>query len=374
MIYRSYGQTGIKVSVIGMGGMRFENDNNPKDMEAAVELVKAAYEAGINYFDTAPPPGYGKSEEIIGTAFKEMKKTRAEKPFYAATKTNKSDPQLIRKELEGSLKRLNLEYIDFYHVWCVMSPEDYEGRKSKGALTEFERLKSEGLVKHICISTHMAGPDIAEALSDYPFDGVLLGYSAANFAYRQQGIEAAAKLNQGVVVMNPLGGGIIPQHPERFGFVKIGGEQSVVEGALRFLINEPRITVALAGLSNQEHLREAVSAINGFEPITVEGIRKIRDSLDKAFDQLCTCCRYCDNCPQGIAVPKLMDSYNQYALSGKTIDMINRLRWHWGISLDGDIAAECTQCGQCEEACTQKLPILARLNFIQSEIQKFFKT
>ena len=70
MIYREYGSAGIEVSAIGFGGMRFVNQNN---IEECASLVKAAYEAGINYFDTAP--GYGKSEELFGAAFKEMKKT-----------------------------------------------------------------------------------------------------------------------------------------------------------------------------------------------------------------------------------------------------------------------------------------------------------
>ncbi len=67
MIYKTFGKTNLKTSAIGFGGMRF-NDQNDKDYCAS--LVKAAYDAGINYFDTAP--GYGKSEELFGVALKEM--------------------------------------------------------------------------------------------------------------------------------------------------------------------------------------------------------------------------------------------------------------------------------------------------------------
>jgi len=201
MIYRTYGSTGIKVSAIGFGGMRFDE----KNLDSCAALVKAAYDADINYFDTAP--GYGESEKIFGAAFKQMKKSRSHRPFCVSTKSMKAEPQQVRKDLETSLKRMNLDYIDFYHFWYVLSFDEYHRRKANGVLKEFERLKNEGLIRHICVSTHMTGPDIGKMLRDYPFEGVLLGYSVMNFAYREAALVTAAKLNLGVVVMNPLGGG-----------------------------------------------------------------------------------------------------------------------------------------------------------------------
>jgi uncharacterized protein len=365
MIYNTYGSTDIKVSAIGFGGMRFPNQD---DVDACASLVKAAYDADINYFDTAI--GYGKSEELFGVAIKQMAKTRKQKPFFIATKTMQTDPAEVRRECETSLKRMGLDYIDFYHVWCILTAEGYRERKTKGVIKEFEKLKSEGLIKHICVSSHMTGSDITTMLNDYPFEGILLGYSVSNFAYRDAGIETAAKLNRGVVVMNPLAGGIIPQHPQRFSFVKTRSDETVVEGALRFLLNDPRITITLVGMGDKAHLDEVIRVIDGFKPISPEAIKKIRNSIKEAFNELCTGCRYCDSCPQGIPIPKMMDTYNQYILSGKPREMINRLRWHWGIGLQNEYLSKCTQCGQCEKACTQKLPICDRLKFIRDEAQK----
>jgi uncharacterized protein len=365
MIYNMYGSTGIKVSAIGFGGMRFPDQD---DVDACASLVKAAYDAGINYFDTAP--GYGKSEDLFGVAIKKMSKTRKQKPFYIATKTSQSDPAEVRRECETSLKRMGLDYIDFYHVWCILTPDAYRERKVRGAIKEFEKLKSEGLIKHICVSSHMTGSEIAVMLNDYPFEGILLGYSASNFAYREAGIETAAKLNRGVVVMNPLAGGVIPQNPDRFSFVKTRSDETVVEGSLRFLLNDPRITVALVGLSNTQQLAETIRAVDGCKPIAPQAVKKIRGSIKEAFNELCTGCQYCDSCPQGIPVPKMMDAYNQYLLSGKSKDMLDRLYWHWGIGLEDEYLSKCTQCGQCEKACTQKLPICDRLKFIRDEAQK----
>ncbi|MFC1736039.1 aldo/keto reductase [Candidatus Hydrogenedentota bacterium] len=368
MIYSEYGSTGIEVSAIGFGGMRFEDQSN---VDACASLVKASYDAGINYFDTAIH--YGKSEELFGAAFKEMQKTRAEKPFYVATKTTEGEPDNIRRDLEISLTRMGLDYIDFYHVWCVMSTESYYDRKAKGALETFVKLKEEGLVKNICISTHVTSGDVGEMLSDFPFEGVLLGYSVMNFAHREPGIAAAAALNRGVVVMNPLGGGLIPNHPERFEFVKTREDETVVEGALRFLINDPRITVALVGLSNEKQLVEAIRAVDGYEPIPSEEIDRIRANLSDSFDQMCTVCQYCDNCPEDVPVPRMMDGYNRLILTGDPGKMISHLRWHWGILPDSDIYGKCNECGACEEACTQKLPIRERLRELRVQAEKVAK-
>ncbi len=365
MLYRKYGQTGIEVSAIGFGGMRFENQDDP---EACASLVQAAYEAGITYFDTAP--GYGKSEDLFGLAFKEMKKTRSQKPFYVATKTMKAEPTEIREQIETSLKRMDLDYIDFYHVWCIHNLDVYSLRKAKGTLEEFEKLKEEGLIKHICVSSHMDGAGTGAMLRDYPFAGVLLGYSVMDFPYRDSGLDAAVALNRGVVVMNPLGGGNIPQHPDIFEFVKTRQDESVVEGALRFLINDPRITAALVGFANQQQLKEAIRAIDGYRPISSEKIRKIRDSLKDAFNELCTGCQYCDLCPEGIPVPEIMEAYNHYLLTEDVNRMLNRLKWHWAIEANDERLAKCTQCGTCVEACTQKLPIIERLEFIRIETEK----
>jgi predicted aldo/keto reductase-like oxidoreductase len=193
-----------------------------------------------------------------------------------------------------------------------------------------------------------------------------------NFAYRDVGLAAAAaKFNRGVVVMNPLGGGLIPQNPKLFEFVRTQEDETVVQAALRFLINDSRINVALIGFTKQQHLDEAITAVEGYKPIAPETIKKIRGSLEESFDQLCTGCQYCDKCPEGISVPRMMDVYNHKVLGNKSIDAINRLRWHWGIDLENNYLDKCTKCGICEDACTQRLPIRQRLEEIKDEIEKF---
>ena len=365
MIYRNYGTTGVKVSAIGFGGMRFQK---PDDFDANASLVKAAYDSGISYFDTAPL--YGKSEDIFGVAFKEMLRTRAERPFHVSTKTFKSNPSEIRADIETSLKRMGLDHVDFFHMWCLMRPGELSERRAAGALREFERLRDEGLVRHICVSAHMAGPEIAAMLEEHAFDGILLGYSPMNFAYREAGVEAAARKNIGVVVMNPLGGGIIPQHSHKFRFLSTRPGETVVEGALRFLLNDKRITCALVGLSDMAQLAEALRAVDGFHPLPPEQVEAIRGGLRAGFDHMCTGCGYCLPCPKGLAVPKLMDAYNQFVLTGRTEDIFPRLQWHWAISQNTPEAFACVACGECVKRCTQKLPIIERIAEIRNAIER----
>ena len=370
MIYRKYGSTNIEVSAIGFGGMRFNDEN---DIDMCASLVKAAYDNGINYFDTAP--AYERSEEIFGVALKEMKKTSDKKPFYIATKTLKQEPGEVRKDFETSLKRMDLDYIDFHHVWCVMTLDDFNNRKTKGVLAEFEKLKDQGLVKHICVSTHMTGPDVEKMLTDYSFDGVLLGYSAMNFAYRDAGLDAAAKLNRAITVMNPLGGGVIPKNPNLFEFLKTDPDQSAVEAALGFLLNDPRITIALVGLSDHDQLAEALSAVEKFKPISDETIQKMRSGLRDSFNELCTACRYCeDKCPENIPIPKMMDAFNRYMLDKDLKLMIDLLQFGWNLPPKSPIYQACSACGRCELACTQKLPIIDRIAQIREKMENHLKT
>lgn len=370
MIYRQYGQTGKQCSVIGFGGMRF---NNPDDIDQCASVIYNGYLSGINYFDTAPFYCNDKSEEIFGVGIKAIKNAKMDKPFYISTKSSQSEPKKVRQDIESSLNRLGVDTIDFYHCWCILTLDEFRKRVKNGVLKEFEKLKSEGLIRHICVSTHLAGNEISTLLDEYPFDGILLGYNAMNFAYREQGIQSASSKDLGVVVMNPLGGGIIPQNPDKFDFIRTTNNETVAQAALRFLINDPRITVALVGFSNQKELDEAISAVDGFNPISQKQIERIKSELKKNFDQLCTTCRYCDKCPQHIPIHKLMESYNYKILQNNPQASVNRMRWHWGLNLETSNIENCTDCGLCEKLCTQKLPIRKRLKELLQDFKSQIK-
>jgi len=358
MLYREYGQTGKKVSLLGFGGMRFAHVD---DHEECVRTMVAAAEGGVNYFDTAPGYFETRSETVFGKAFAEFR--RRNLPFYAATKTFAATPDAIRKEIEAQLKRLDIPAIDFYHIWCITDLDGWRGRKKDGVLETFRKLKEEGLIRHICVSSHLIGEEIKELLMEGVFEGVLFGYSAYNFRTRQAAFDAIKEKKLGAVVMNPLGGGVIPDNPDRFTFIQRPGE-GIVAAALRFLWDHAEITSTLVGFQTIEQVREVLAAIEGYQPRTAAELAALKSGAQESFEGICTGCAYCDDCPQGVPIPKFMDTYNQKILNGEGgVDPIgNRLKWHW--SLDRSVAGQCTACGQCEQACTQHINIIERLREI----------
>jgi len=364
MLYREYGLTGKKVSLLGFGGMRFGRID---DHDECVRTMLAAAEGGVNYFDTAPGYFETKSEIVFGEGFTEMK--RRNLPFYSATKTFSASEKDVRKEIEAQLKRLGLPTIDFYHIWCISSLDEWKERKKNGVLEVFRKLKDEGLIRHICISSHLIKDEIKELLLEGVFEGVLFGYSVYNFRTRQAAFDAIREKNLGAVVMNPLGGGIIPQHPERFGFLQRPGE-STVTAALRFLWDHPEISATLVGFENEKQVQEALAAMAGYKPRSAAELEKVKAGVYASQEGLCTGCGYCVEgkagslCPQGIPIPKFMDAYNQKILSTQDQkDPIGeRLHWHW--SLKRSEAGKCIACGQCEKACTQHINIIERLKEI----------
>ena len=358
MIFRTCGKTGKAISAIGAGTMRFKTPANDDDVRDAARVLLHAHEKGINYFDTAPYYCGDRSEDITARAIRDMKPGS----FYLSTKSGKPAGTELRAQLETSLKRLGVDCIHFFHVWCVMNPADWARRKEKGAVAAALQAQKEGLVQHVVFSTHMTGSETAAVIGENIFEGMTIGYNALNFPYRQEGIEAAEKASIGVVCMNPLAGGLIPAHAKRFNFIRRADDGNVVTAALRFLLSHKAITSALVGFANKSEVDAAVSAIEQFKPYSPEEINQLKRRIEDSFDQLCTGCQYCLPCPAGVPIPKYMDSYNMKMLSGTDAAVLDRLKWHWDIHAAD--AGACTACGLCESRCTQHLPIIERLRGI----------
>ncbi len=367
MFYNEYGQTGAKVSCVGFGGMRFDTS---KPNEENAELLVYAYSKGINYFDTAPDYCDDKSEDIFGIAFEQMAKERDN--FYVSTKGMPADfdtAAKARAAVEKSLKRLKVDKIDFYHVWCVRKMEHYETAMKKGGQYEgLVKCKEQGLIDHIAISTHLTGKQIRGIVERKEFEGILLGVNILNFLYRWEGIEAAIKTGLGVVAMNPLAGGVIPQYEKNLGFLS-GENETPTEAALRFCISCPQITVTLAGFTTKEHIDTACAQAESRRAFTENDIENLKAHLSKGMDSLCTGCGYCIGlCPQDIAIPNYMQCYNEKPLFGKTDkEMVELIKnsYLWGLLADRSAnAEECIECGECEKVCTQHLDIVERLGQI----------
>jgi len=368
MIYNEYGTTGVKVSAVGFGGMRF--DISKSDAENA-ELLLYAHSRGINYFDTAPDYCEDHSEDIFGIALKQMADARDE--FYVSTKGMPTDidtADKARKAVEKSLKRLNVNKIDFYHVWCIRRMDQYESAMKKGGQYEgLLKCKDDGLIDHIVISTHLQGEQVCKIIEKKEFEGVLLGVNILNFQYRWQGVQAACDAGLGVVAMNPLAGGVIPQHEKELAFLA-GPNETPTEAAIRFCVSCPQITVALIGFTTKAHIDMACRVAAGCKPFTGTDIERVKEHISKNMNSLCTGCGYCMNdlCPQNIPIANYMQSYNEKLLQHKTDkEMIEQMKFQheWGYVADRKAdAADCIECSECEQACTQHLDIAQRLSEI----------
>jgi len=353
MRYRPFGKTGKNISVTSFGGMRFPD---PKNLQKSSETLLYAHSKGINYFDTAPIYCGDRSEEIFGHALQQLPRDS----FYVSTKCSHTKGDVLRKSIERSLQRLKVEKIDFFYIWHLMSQEDWQKRKHDGAVEAALQAQNEGLIGHLLCSSHMEGEGLAKVLDEKFFAGVLLGYNAINFPYRRTAVDQAGTQGIGVVTMNPLGGGLIPQNPEHFAFLKTKRANDVVSAALQFNLSHPAITSALVGFANNQEIDQAVAAADNFIPFSPEQQQELEQNIKTSFSGFCTGCGYCLPCPVGIPVPKYLDSYNQLILTGGDQQaVLNRYRMHWNIS--SQQAKECIRCGDCETRCTQHLPIIQRL-------------
>jgi len=364
MIYKEYGKTGIKVSAVGFGGMRFDEK---KSNEKNAKLLLYAKEKGINYFDTAPMYCSDTSEDIYGIAIEQMSDMRDE--FYVSTKgmpTEFDTADKARAAVEKSLKRIKSGYIDFYHVWCIRTMDQYELAMKKGGQYEgLMKCKEEGLIKNIVVSTHLPGNNIQTIINDGNFAGVLMGVNILNFPYRWQGVQAAYEGDYGVVAMNPLSGGMIPKFENELGYLAAEGE-TPIEAAIRFCVSCPQITITLIGFTTKEHIDTACKVADNSAPFTQEDIERVKANVSENMDALCTGCGYCMKCcPKEIPIANYMQFYNDKAMFNKTEEeLIKETKFHheWGLLVDRKASAgDCIQCGKCEAECTQHLHIIERL-------------
>jgi len=160
---RVLGRTGVRLSVIGFGGI-VVSDVSPAD---AARHVAGAIDRGINYFDVAP--SYGNAEERLGPALEPYRDQ-----VFLACKTDQRLARDVDAELNRSLERLKTDHFDLYQFHAVSSLEQADQILAPGgALEAFIAARERGLIHHIGFSAH--AEDAALRLLDaFPFDSVLL--------------------------------------------------------------------------------------------------------------------------------------------------------------------------------------------------------
>jgi predicted aldo/keto reductase-like oxidoreductase len=347
-----------------MGVSRFspEEYHTAAGMEHCAQVIVKAWEHGINYFDVAPTYCGWRAEEMLGMALNQMEGT-----VYTTSKsssTQDSTADALRRRLESSLHKLGLEKITFYNMWGILNYNQYldvirPGGPYEGAL----KAKEEGLIEHIGFSAHCTGEEIERILDDNLFEGMTIGYNAINFKYREKGLLAAQKKGLGVAIMNPLYGGVIPQNPNKFDFIRNEENQTLAQASLLFGASQDAISVVLSGMTTEAEIIENTSCFAESYKFSEKKISMIKEKIEREFDSLCTGCNYCQGCPQQIKTNQLMLAYNQYILTDNSIAELQKyMKDVWRYT--EEIKFKCLQCGYCEKKCTQHLPIIQRIQQI----------
>ncbi|MCE5278138.1 MAG: aldo/keto reductase [Planctomycetaceae bacterium] len=362
MIYRTLGRTGLKVSQLGIGCMRLptvqEGDAQHVDREAAVAMIHEAFRGGVNYIDTAVFYHGGESQIAVGEALKGWRDK-----VVVSTKNHYygEDEKEWWGHLETSLKNLQVDSIDIYNhhginwkVYC----ENVQPRVGAWML----KAQQQGLIKHICASFHDDNDGLMKLIdSGYP-SVITLQYNMLNRAH-EEGIARAHAKGIGVVVMGPVAGGRLGASSEVLEGL-IPNIQRVPELALRFVLANPNVSVALSGMSTLQQVRENVATASdgvALTPADREAIVAHMARLKKLADLYCTGCRYCMPCPAEVNIPSIFDKFN----TGNVYGMWDIARQGYagiGVAWDpGKRADACTECGKCREKCPQKIDIPAQL-------------
>jgi hypothetical protein len=365
MRYKPFGKTGTKVSVLGMGCMRLPMKGNDVNKDEAIAIIQRAIELGVNIFDTGDYYCNHQSEPTLGEAVKGYDRSK----IYLSTKYPPQAPtgDDLRARFEESLKKMNQEYIDFYHFWGICWKFYTEGIVCKnGPLAAAMKLKEQGLIRHISFSFHSDPPEMIQLVDTENFETVLCQYNLLDRS-NENGIAHAAKKGLGVAIMGPVGGGRLGG-PSRTLQTILGRHNrvSTPEIALRFVLANPNVTLAFSGVSSLLQLEENVATASRETYLDDKErpvFERAMEENKKFADLYCTGCNYCMPCPQKVLIPNIFELINYHRVYQLTeaayqgyLEMTEGREW-----INGKNAQFCIECGECEKKCPQHIAIIQRL-------------
>ncbi|MBM4163079.1 MAG: aldo/keto reductase [Lentisphaerae bacterium] len=363
MVYRTLGKTGLRVSQLGFGAMRLpmrgEGAGALIDRDLAIPMIHRAFEAGVNYIDTAVGYCNQDSQRVVGAALKGWRDR-----IVLSTKNHYfgEDEKTWWSLLEQSLERLEVSCIDIYNHHGV-NGGSYAEHVAPRLSTWMRKAQEQGLIKHICCSFHDNNAALLKLVaSGYP-SVITLQYNLLD-RQLEEGIAAAHAAGIGVVAMGPVAGGRLGDTSSVLGGI-VPGIERVPELALRFVLANPGVTVALSGMGTLQMVEENVRICA--DPVSLSAadqaaITTQLERLKKMADLYCTGCNYCMPCPQGVAIPRIFECYNRgrvydsWATAKAGYAGIGAGSWDPGRKAD-----VCADCGLCEPKCPQHIQIRARL-------------
>ena len=377
MIYKNFGNTGIKVSALGFGCMRFPlegKDNTMIDEQHAADMVHHAIEKGVNYFDTAYPyhaenfSKPGASEPFLGRVLKNGYRERV----YLATKLPcwlVESRQDMNRLLDEQLQRLETEYLDFYLLHSL-NRFTWKKMLNLGVLDFLNEALGEGKIRHAGFSFHdelELFKEIVDAY-DWTFCQIMYNYFDEDFQAGAEGLKYASSKGLGVLAMEPLRGGtLVNGLPEEAREIlkEARPGRSEVDWAFRWLWNQEELSVVLSGMSDMDQLRENLELAKSAEslswtPEEAGILRQVRQVILQKQRVNCTACGYCVPCPHGVNIPRNFSLCNDHHMLN---DPAARNRYY-GLLGERERASACIECGECLEKCPQQIAIPDELKHV----------
>lgn len=359
MQYTELGNTQLRVSRLGFGAMRLPMRGDRVDRELAVPMIHRAFDGGVNYIDTAVGYCNGDSQRVVGEALKGRRKgivVSTKNPCYG------QDEREWWQNLENSLERLGVETIDIYNTHGVNAKryaEDVRPRIAKWLC----KARDQGLIRHICASFH----DEANALRTLVEEGFYASFTVQyNLLDRrlEEVLSFARERGAGVVVMGPVGGGRLGGGSEVLESV-VPDIRRVPELALRFVLANAAVNVALSGMSTMAQVEENLAVASDGRQLSAEESGVIDAHLarlGRMAELYCTGCGYCLPCPANVNIPEVFKLRNMGRVYGlRELARKRYAAWRDRIPEGGQQADACTGCGACETKCPQHIPVREQL-------------
>ena len=354
---------------LGFGLMRLpKNEDGSIDIPQVKEMADHFIAGGGTYFDTAYVYDSGDSEK----AFKEAVADRYPRESYTlATKLNAwlqcHDEESAKRQFYTSLLRTGAGYFDYYLLHALQR-NNYKKYDEYHIWDFVKEQKEKGLIRHYGFSFHADPELLKELLNKHPdVEFVQLQINYADWEHpgvaSRRNLEICKAHGKPVIVMEPVKGGILadPIPEVKRVFDLSGSGMSYASYAVRFAASLDNVFMVLSGMSSLEQMDDNMSYMENFKPLSPEEEEMILQARKALFDSKeipCTSCHYCTKgCPMNIPIPEIFTILNRRAGSPE----FRTVREYTIVTQDRGKAGDCIECGQCEGACPQRLPVMTLL-------------
>lgn len=269
MEYSVLGRTGRRVSRLGFGGapaglknyIQGYDPEKSEDRESIVAAIRRAVELGVTYFDTAAGYGNGASERIFGEGLSGVAAGR----IFLATKIGLWGGVDVRKGLEGSLKNLQREWVDLlqFHGTFYSDEQVEQILRPGGYLEQLERLRDEGLVRHIGFTVEAMSSGTYTLLRSGRFDVVqslynLMFQHPADLGWKCGMFYEAEAMKMGIVTMRSATSGMFQRWLQQ---VNPANTFDYTASLIQFVLSNPMVDVALVGMRSPQQVEENVRIV-----------------------------------------------------------------------------------------------------------------